>query len=235
MRQEMASYQEGVKIMDEYMGRILYALEQYGLAENTLVILTTDHGIEFPGCKKTLTDQGIGVMLMMRGPHGFTGGRVIESLVSQLDIFPTLCSILGIERFPWLRGCDLMPIIRGEKESVRDEIFAEQTYHGTLEPLRCVRTERYKLVLRHSETGPLCRHDGKSSNAMEEYGWYSRNLGKEEFFDLYLDPMEACNRIQDPACQPQIKDLRTRLNGWMTETGDSFPTGNFPPPPPKRS
>lgn len=52
IRQDMASYREGVRIMDEYMGRVLDALRHYGLMENTVIVVTTDHGIEFPGAKK---------------------------------------------------------------------------------------------------------------------------------------------------------------------------------------
>ena len=58
IRRDMRSYVEGVKLMDEYMGRVLYALEQYDLADNTLVILTTDHGIEFAGGKKNADRSG---------------------------------------------------------------------------------------------------------------------------------------------------------------------------------
>ena len=69
-----------------------------GLARNTLVICTTDHGIAFPGAKATLTDRGIGVMLIMRGPGGFAGGKASDALVSHIDIFPTVCDLLGIDR-----------------------------------------------------------------------------------------------------------------------------------------
>ena len=62
------------------------------------MILTTDHGLAFPGAKATLTDRGIGVLLIMRGPGGFHGGRVSDALVSQVDLFPTICELLGIER-----------------------------------------------------------------------------------------------------------------------------------------
>jgi len=231
IRKDMASYYEGVKIMDDYMGRVLYALDHYGYKENTLVILTTDHGIEFPGGKKTLSDQGIGVMLMMRGPFGFSGGQVIESLVSQLDLYPTLCDLLGLERKPWLQGQSLMPLIAGQQDSIRSEIFAEQTYHGRLEPLRCIRTERYKLVLRHFETGPLMRQDGPSTPVMEAAGYYDRPTGPLELFDLYLDPWEHHNRAAGPTYQDVLSDLKGRLEIWMAETGDPFPTGKFPEPP----
>ena len=68
----------------------------YGLVETTLIICTTDHGLAFPGAKATLYDRGTGVMLIMRGP-GFTGGKVVDALVSHLDVYPTVCELAGIE------------------------------------------------------------------------------------------------------------------------------------------
>ena len=72
--------------------------------KNTLVIYTTDHGLAFPDMKCNLTDHGIGVALIMDGPVPFSGGRVIDSMVSHIDIFPTLCDLLEIERPAWLQG-----------------------------------------------------------------------------------------------------------------------------------
>jgi arylsulfatase A-like enzyme len=228
IRRDMASYHEGVRIMDEYMGRVLYALKHYGYERNTLVIVTTDHGIEFQGGKMTLSDQGLGVMMMIRGPHGFTGGQVIDSLVSQLDVYPTLCEMLHIDRKPWLQGASLLPLVRGEKTSIREEIYAEQTYHGRLEPLRCVRTERYKLILRHFSDGPKIRAAVPYRERMKELGFYDRQLGHVELFDLYLDPWEHCNRADDPQYSDIRQELEAKLNGWMKTTNDPFPTGHFP-------
>lgn len=231
IRRDMAAYREGVRIMDEYMGRVLTCLRHRGLDGRTLVIVTSDHGIEFPGGKKTLSDQGIGVMLMIRGPGGFGGGRVIEPLVSQLDLFPTLCDLLGVGRPPHLEGDSLLPLVRGGRAALHAAVFAEQTYHGPLEPLRCIRTERHKLVLRHFPTGPQMRHDGPSTPPMEAAGWYGRPLGTAELFDLYLDPWEACNRAADPAYAAVRQQLAMELAAHLQRTGDPFVDGTFPPIP----
>lgn len=231
IRRDFASYREGVRIMDEHMGRVLTALEQRGLSANTLVIITTDHGIEFPGGKKTLSDQGLGVMLMLRGPGGFTGGRVIEPIVSHLDLYPTILEVLGLPRRPWLSGRSLGPLVRGEVATLHEAIFAEQTYHGGLEALRGIRTERHKLILRHDPRGPRMRQDGPSTAIMAAANYYDRPLGPVELFDLYLDPQEACNRAADPAYAPVLAELRARLEQWMQTTGDCFPSGHFPPKP----
>lgn len=238
IRQDMESYREGVKLMDEYMGRVLYVLDHMGYRDNTLVIITADHGIEFPGGKMTLGDQGLQVMLMMRGPADtpFHGGRVVEPLVSHLDVLPTVCELLGKPAPHSFEGKSLVPLARGDVPALHECVFAELTHHGDRgpEPLRAVRTERYKLVRRHLDVSNIMWHDGPTTPVMRAAGWYKRaNAPKEELFDLYLDPMEACNRIDDPALQEVRKELGARLDAWMARTGDPFPTGVFPPPPPK--
>jgi arylsulfatase A-like enzyme len=94
-RRDMASYKASARSLDHGVGAVLNVLDEQDLADETLVILTTDHGLAFPGAKTTLTDRGLGVMLIVRGPGGFHGGKVSEALVSQIDLFPTLCGRSG--------------------------------------------------------------------------------------------------------------------------------------------
>jgi hypothetical protein len=79
--------------------------------------------------------------------------------------------------------------------------------------------------------GNQMRHDGPSGPIMEGLGAYDRLLGNEELFDLYLDPMEACNRSDDPDYAALKADLRDLIERWMATTGDCFPSGVFPPVP----
>src|SRR5436853_7577063 len=104
--------------LDWGVGTVLQALEESGLAENTLVSCTTDHGIAFPRMKGNLTDHGIGVMLIMRGPEGFIGGKVYDALVSHIDLFPTVCDLVHIEHPSWLQGKSLLPLIHDEVDQL---------------------------------------------------------------------------------------------------------------------
>jgi arylsulfatase A-like enzyme len=236
IRREMASIAVGAHIMDEYFGRVLWALHHFGYDDNTLVIVTTDHGLELPGGKTTLSDMGLGVMLMLRGPGGFVGGRVFDGMVSHLDLYPTLLDVVGEERLSWLEGDSLVPLMDGRAAdgSLHAEVFGEQTYHGGLEPLRCIRTDRHKFVLRHFPDGPRMVGNSASAKHLERHGWHRRPLGQVELFDLWLDPTEACNRATDPAYAGIRDDLERRLREWMTRTDDPFPGGNFPEPPGRR-
>jgi arylsulfatase A-like enzyme len=212
---------------------VLGALDSAGLDGDTLVILTTDHGMPFPGAKATLYDRGLGVMLILRGPPPFAGGRVIDSLVSHIDIYPTVCELIGIERPPFLQGVSLLPLLRGETTDVRDEIFAGSTWHAAYEPQRAIRTRRHKYIRRWGERKlPVLPNmdDGPSKDLLLRHGWAEREIPAEQLFDLVFDPNEADNLAGDPAHAKTLADLRERLERWMRATDDPLLAGHVDPP-----
>jgi len=230
-RLEMARFGEAVAVLDNAFGTVLKALEANGLASNTLVIVTTDHGLPLAGHKRTLTDGGTGVMLMMRGPGGFSGGRAIDSMVSHLDIFPTLCDLLKIGPPLWLQGASLMPLIRGECEQIHDAVFSELTYHLTYTPLRAFRTNRWKYIRSFADASQ--RHfggdPGPTVDQWDKEGGPKRFLAEEQLYDLLFDPSEACNLADDPAYGRTLGEMRTRLDRWQYETDDPLLEGDIPP------
>jgi arylsulfatase A-like enzyme len=242
-RQDMAAFKATARVLDEGMGAVFDALDANGLAENTLVICTTDHGIAFPGMKCNLTDHGIGVMLIVRGPSGFEGGQVNDAMVSHVDIFPTICDLLEIEAPPWLQGRSMMPLIRGtgartsRAEEIHDEIFAEVTYHAAYEPKRAVRTQRYKYIRRFDGRErpvlPNC-DDSLSKDVWLEHGWQSRAVEPERLYDLVFDPNERHNLVYrvagNPALGEVLSDMRGRLDRWMRKTDDPLLHGPVPAP-----
>lgn len=233
-RRDMAEFIASARVLDGCYGQVLDALDDTGLSANTLVICTTDHGIAFPGMKCNLTDHGIGVLLIVRGPGGFEGGQVVDAMVSHLDLFPTLCDLLEIAPPAWLQGRSMMPFMRGQAETVRDEAFAEVTYHAAYEPQRCVRTPRYKYISRFDARErvvlPNC-DDGLSKDVWLNHGWRDRPREQEYLFDLVFDPNEAHNLAADPALADVLEDMRARLIRWMRETNDPLLDGPVPAPP----
>jgi len=231
-RADFADYAVAVTRLDAYMGRVLDALDQAGLAENTLIICTTDHGIAFPHMKCNLTDHGLGVMLTLAGAAGngqrFDGGRVSDSLVSQIDLFPTVCDAVGLDKPDWLQGVSLSPLAADEHAKVRDEVFAEVNYHAAHEPKRAVRTDRYKYIrrvtVREHPVLPNC-DPGVSKNLLVERGWRDRPQEAERLYDLTYDPQETCNRIHDPAYAEAAQQMRDKLDQWMHDTDDPALTG----------
>jgi arylsulfatase A-like enzyme len=226
-RRDMAAYKASARSLDQGVGSVLEAIED----DNTLVIFTTDHGLAFPGAKATLTDRGIGVLLIMRGPGGFTGGKVSDALVSQVDLFPTITDLLGLERPEWVRGQSLLPLTRRDGGEVNDAVFAEITFHAAYEPQRAVRTTRYKYIRRfdNGHEGPVLPNidDSPSKDYLLAHGLAERALPEEALYDLVFDPNEADNIVHE---QPEIAaELRERLRTWMRETDDPLLDGPVEP------
>ena len=233
-RRDMASFKTSARSLDQGVGAVLHALHDFGLVEDTLVLCTTDHGIAFPGAKATLFDRGIGVMMIMRGPASFAGGKVVDAPVSHLDVYPTLCELAGVEAPDWLQGSSLMPLVRGEVESLNDGIFAETTYHAAYEPQRAVRTERWKYIRRFDDySHPVLANcdDSDTKDLLVEAGWGKQTVPREQLYDLVLDPAEGHNLCGEPAQAQTLEQMRERLERWMRETDDPLLDGPVPPPP----
>jgi N-sulfoglucosamine sulfohydrolase len=234
IREDVAAYKASARSLDHGVGTVLNALHQTGLDERTLVVCTTDHGLAFPTAKASLLDRGIGVMLIMRGPGGFGGGKAYDELVSHVDVFPSVCELAGIDCPEWLVGRSLVPLVNGdEPPGSRSEIFAELTYHAAYEPQRAIRTERYKYIRRFDEYPypvlPNC-DDSPSKEAYLARGWDRRVVPRERLQDLFFNPGEGRNLLDLPEYAPVLEDLRERLHAWMATTGDPLLDGPIDPP-----
>ena len=233
-RQDMAAFKSSARSLDQGIGSVLNELYGLGLAERTLIVCTTDHGLAFPRAKATLFDRGTGVMLLMRGPGGFSGGKVVDSMVSHLDVYPTLCEVAGAELPGFLQGESLLPLVRGEVPRLHEEVFTEMTFHAAYEPLRAVRTDRWKYIRRfHDYERPvLANCDDSSTKALlVEAGWGEQRIPREQLYDLVLDPNEGRDLSGDFAHGEILATLRQRLERWMEETDDPLRHGPFEPPP----
>lgn len=146
VREDMAAFKASVRSLDQGIGAVLNALHHRGIGERTLIVCTTDHGLAFPLSKATLYDRGTGVMLLVRVPGGFTGGRVVDAMVTHLDVYPTLCDLAGVAHPPWLQGRSLLPLVQGKVDHLHDEVFSELTYHAAYDPQRAIRTDRWKYI-----------------------------------------------------------------------------------------
>jgi N-sulfoglucosamine sulfohydrolase len=234
VRADVAAFKASARSLDHGVGMVLNQLDASGLMDDTLVIFTTDHGMPFPGAKATLYDRGLGVMLVLRGPEPFNGGRVLDALVSHIDIYPTVCEYLEIERPPFLQGVSLLGLLQGHSTSAREEVFAGSTWHAAYEPQRAVRTARHKYIRRWGERlTPVLPNtdDGPSKDLLLRNGWAERVIPKEQLYDLVFDPNEANNVLDDPAYATVLADLRGRLEGWMRDTDDPLLAGHVDPPP----
>lgn len=233
-RKDTAAYLSSVRNADRAIGSVLQTLKSSGLSENTLVIYTTDHGLALPGMKCTLYDYGISVSMMIDYPSNPSKKTVYDSLVSQIDLFPTLCDICGLEKPDWLQGVSLLPILEQKTTTVREEVFSEVTFHVSYEPMRAVRTQRYKLIHRFdSDLAPALANidDSPFKTVLLEQGCLLGDHARIELYDLYQDPGEKYNLAENPAYKATLQGLTSKLMEWMEETNDPLLSGPIQPPP----
>jgi arylsulfatase A-like enzyme len=201
------------------------------MAENTVVVFTTDHGIAFPRAKSTLYDPGIRTTLLVRWPGVTDPGRICDSLVSNVDVCPTLLEAAGIDVPADLNGRSLLSLLRGETDEHRDVIFAEKNTQPD-DIKRCVRTDRYKYIRNASEGPALVLPTDIVVTAA------ARDLGPESFaprppvelYDLSVDPWEQTNLAGTPETDGIQRDLSEMLERIMQETDDPLLDGTIPRP-----
>ena len=234
VREDMARYGVSAKILDDKVGQILEALDQNDLAENTLVICTTDHGLAFPHMKCNLTDDGLETFLIMRGPEGFKGGKVVDAMTSHMDIFPTICEMLDIDKPARLEGKSLLPLVKGNENKIHDELYFQVNYHASVEPMRAVRTERFKYIkyfTGHNQLVlPNC-DDSETKDYLLAADWQNTTVATEQLYDLLIDPAERNNLTESGQHQSVLNDMRGLLDSWMIEKSDPLANGSHLSPP----
>ena len=159
---------------------------------------------------------------------------MIDSPVSHLDIYPTLCEFAGTDEPEWLRGSSLMPLVRGEADALHEAIFAEVTYHAAYEPQRAVRTDRWKYIRRFDDyPHPVLANcdDGPSKDLLVAAGWGETVVAREQLFDLLFDPGEGENLAGDPGTNRCSRRCASASRRWMSETSDPLLDGPGRGPP----
>lgn len=222
------------------IGKISDALVENGLWENTLFVFTTDHGIAFPRAKCTLYDPGVKTNLIMSLPSTeiLNGNREIDCMVSNIDLLPTLLDIIDGKKAKNIEGKSFLPILKGEKEFIRTEIFTEKSWHDIYDPMRAIRTERYKFIkyFKEIETQYMLPEDISKMTQIGKFikrkmkDKFKQPRAREELFDLENDSNELNNLINDPDYKIIADDLRRRLNEWMVRTNDPLLKGDIPHP-----
>lgn len=238
-RADIAAMYGSLRQFDEAVGRVLTALDEQPYADNTLVILTTDHGVAFPRAKSTLYDSGTGVSFVVRPPKawGVAAGRIVEP-ISQLDLLPTLLELAGGEPLPVHEGHSFADTLREGVEPVEHPIYTGKTYHDCYDPIRAVRTKTRKYIKNFAD-GPKLPLAKDLEESLTRRGMGDDHLAprsREEFYLLDVDRDELTNVIDDERHASEVDDMRTMLADWMAATDDPLLKGSVPPAtPPVRS
>lgn len=187
LAKDVAVYYGMVSLMDKYIGRILDRLDALGLAEETLVVFTTDYGHLYG--QHGLVAKGafhyedlIRVPFIVRQPGGVPAGMRTDALISLVDLAPTFLRVLDQAVPWWMTGLDQSAVIYGEAPRARDHVLVENRHEPTTIHVKTYVDDRWKLTV-----------------------YFERPYG--ELFDLHNDPGEIHNLWDDP----EAADIRTEL------------------------
>ncbi len=238
IRQDLAHYYDYIARLDSECGQLLELLERRGLAGNTLVIFTGDNGMPFPRAKGTCYDPGINVPMIARWPGRIRPGAVSDDLIAHVDLPVTWLEAAGIGKPEKMQGRSFLPLLEGRPYRSREAIFAERNWHDNFDPIRAVRTNRYKLIFNaapHFPYRPAWDLEDSPTWASIQLEARGGRLARRhlqllnptrpllELYDLREDPGEFNNLAESPAHREVLTDLLARLSNWMHDTYDFLP------------
>ena len=236
VRRDIATHYDNVAFTDAGLGAIYDRLEADGLLDETILIVSTDHGDGLPRMKRSLYDSGLHVPMVVRYPDGRGAGSVDDRLVSFVDLAPTILDWAEVPTPSWMQGRDVAP---PTDDAPRDYVFASLDRLDGLPGLRrAVRDERYKLIwnglpdspyyapLPFRDVQPSMRAlwAGRAAGTLPEAAArLFEPLPTWQLFDTDADPDEVRNLADDPAHADDFARLRGALAGWRAEIGDTAP------------
>lgn len=192
-RQAIQGYHASTSFMDAQLGRVVDALDRLGLAQNTVIVFTSDHGYHLADHglwqKQSLFDRGLRVPLIIVPPHTTNAGRTAVTAAELIDLYPTLAALCGLKAPDYLDGSDLSPAL--------------------IDPTKVVKPAAFSQVRRSNGD------DGYSVRAGKwRYTEWTNSAGTSvgrQLFDEEADPAEARNLANDPAYRQTASELSALL------------------------
>ena len=198
-RDIIARYYGYVSYLDKWIGEVLDTLDEQGLADNTIVVFTSDHG-EMIGSHgfiykgAYMYDEVQRVPLVVRMPGVVQAGLQSEALSSSVDVLPTLLAMMGLPAPGGVQGRSFLPLLTGASPSYRDAVFTEMNSAGL--GIAMMRDDHLKLC----------------------YNWKPRQV--DELYDMQTDALELTNLAEEPAHARTAGQMCDEVLAWMRETGD---------------
>ncbi len=238
-RKARAKYLEAVRTMDRELGEV-YDLSRDILGEDTLFIHTSDHGAQWPFGKWTLYDEGIRTPLVVAWPGHIAAGVRTDAMVSWVDLLPTIVEAAGGTVDESIDGRSILPVLLGKTETHRDAIYTVHSGDGDFNvyPMRSVRTAQFKYIRNLHPEFKFASHVTKVTKREDIYwpSWVTKAMNDagaaaivkayserpaEELYDIAADPLEQTNLAENPEFADTLATLRSSLDQWMTEQGDT--------------
>jgi len=238
-RADLASFHNEVTRFDHFVGEVVAELRRQEVLDDTLVIVMADNGRPFPGAKTRLNEAGVRTPFVAHWPRAIgRPGAATASLVSAIDIAPTVLAAAGVSPTPTMQGVSFLPVLRDPDAVVRAHAFSEQNWHDYEAHGRAARSEGYLYIRNQRPTlgwqGPAdsvrsSAHrallaavaEGNLSAAGHDVLLVPRPA--EELYVLADDSEQVHNLVAEPVHAAALARMRRLLDDWIDATHDSCP------------
>lgn len=238
-REDLASYYNEVTRFDHYIGAVVAELKAQKELENTLIFVLADNGRPFPRAKTRIHDSGMKTALVAHWPEGIQkAGSVSDSLVSVIDLAPTVLTAAGLKPSPTMQGVSMLPLLQNTASSIRQFAFSEHNWHDYEAHGRGIRGDGF-LLLKNSRPNLALQGPADSVRSPSHLSLQSRRDANQltaaqadvflaprpivELYDLKADPHQLRNLAGEAKYAAQQKKLSAVLETWIEETHDSVP------------
>lgn len=238
-KSDLAKYYDEIARLDYYIGLVKEELKKQKVLKNTVIIIMADNGRPFPHSKTRVNDRGLKTPFIVYWPEGLgLKPKKCNSLVSAVDIGPTILDLASVEIPPSFQGYSFVKLLNNPGEDFRKYVFAEHNWHDYEAHERMVRTKNFLYILNSRPVfpnlGPADVLSGQSYVEMLEF----KNKGMlspvqseiflaprpaEELYECDSDPGQFINIAATPGYNMDLNEMRKILRKWMLETGDNIP------------
>ncbi len=238
MREELADYYDEISRFDEHIGMALKILEEQGILDNTLIMVITDNGKAFPQSKVRINVQGVKSPLIVRYPAVVEKESITYSLVSAVDLAPTILEMTGSRSLKKGQGVSFLPVLKDKNATVRDYAYAERNWHGYMAYQRAIITKDFLYIknwlpeLPNTPAGEIVKEPAYQK--MQEM-WKAGKLDKK-YADSFITPAPAeelfytkkdmncmINLVGNKKYKKEKESLGRQLEKWRKDTDDIYP------------
>jgi arylsulfatase A-like enzyme len=237
-RQDLAQYYDEITRFDYYIGQVVEELTHQGVLENTVIIIMADNGRPFPHSKTRVNDRGMKTPFLFYWPAKISSPIVTASLVSSIDIAPTVLTLAKAQVPNSIQGISFEALIEVPQQPFRSVLFSEHNWHDYEAHERMVRNKDF-LYIRNArpmqpQLGPADAvgspsfadlNDLRASDQLTaiQADIFVTPRPFEELYDLNRDPYQLNNLASNPEYQQALSEMRELFMDWKSQTGDNLP------------
>lgn len=236
IRLPLSHYYNSTKRLDDTFGKVMQALDESGMRENTLIVFLSDNGMATPFSKCNTYLASTRTPLLVQWPGVVAPGGTNDSLVAEVDFFPTVLDALGMQGLKKTDGRSLLALLKGEtEESGRDFVFTQidSKVDGAAIPMRSIRSKRFGYIYNMWHRDDYYYRNNNEQEVMRvmEVAAESdadvlarvkmyRYRALEELYDLENDPGCLNNLAESPEYRSTLDSMRSSMENRMKTSGD---------------